>query len=566
MKKKGIFWVSAVACVLVAATPVVACSPQTSDSSGGGSSSVEDSSEESAKLPAVYKLADGTIFQRTPDKTYERVFDTPLGTPVAEESDVDYNLDVLDADNRGCGACHSDLLELVSSMEPHHSGMAGGTWLDTNITVNACLDCHRPDAFTHNFSRLIHSLHGVDSDDQKATCFQCHDTDEHTNELTLWDNSKYDILNGIDDVPEVQGDFSWNQDEITDVSQMFSETWLTYEPESLGNEVGVEGDGTETDRSDTNTSKLADAVFNNWTITLGGMCDQELSWTLPELIEEAKADGAIKTSVMKYHCMINPLGGYMIGQFQVTGVSLKWLMDKVNIDEGATYVQMSVPDDDTGVEEGYEGVHMMLSEPLVSDITDDNDLLVFEVNGQRLPWSAGFPVSYWRAGSDASVFAKQVRGVTFTDTQIRYAGSSDTPFYIGRTFDGVAANIGNMNTHEGLVIPAGEPYTFEGYADGWYDQVTAVEFSMDQGATWTRFDVPDSDVNRWVRWSFTWTPPADTDAAYVLQMRTVTNGEAYGEQTGTPIQVMVNATTDYQSKLDRAVPAPSNVDADAKED
>ena len=93
-------------------------------------------------------------------------------------------------------------------------------------------------------------------------------------------------------------------------------------------------------------------------------------------------------------------------------------------------------------------------------------------------------------------------------------------------------------------MQAGEPYTFKGYAASWDQSTTALEFSMDGGNTWAHCDTPDSTVNNWVSWQFTWTPPEGVDSAYVLMVRAVTED---GATTPEPVEVMVNAKSDLDA-------------------
>ena len=82
----------------------------------------------------------------------------------------------------------------------------------------------------------------------------------------------------------------------------------------------------------------------------------------------------------------------------------------------------------------------------------------------------------------------------------------------------------------------GEPFTFEGYADGYDDPIVAVEFSLDRGQTWQRFDTEGAKCGVWVYWHYTFTP--SEPGAYVLKVRSVTES---GLVTETPATMMVNA-------------------------
>ena len=97
-------------------------------------------------------------------------------------------------------------------------------------------------------------------------------------------------------------------------------------------------------------------------------------------------------------------------------------------------------------------------------------------------------------------------------------------------------NVAICNIHEGQIIEANKPYEFEGYADAFDQKVTAVEFSMDRGKTWTSFDTSDSDKTKLVYWHFTYTP--EDTGAVVLQVRAVMED---GTVSAYPDEIMVNA-------------------------
>ena len=159
----------------------------------------------------------------------------------------------------------------------------------------------------------------------------------------------------------------------------------------------------------------------------------------------------------------------------------------------------------------------------------------------------GYPCCFWFPDHSYPMAVKWVTEIEVTNGEPHY----NEGFGIAGVFGGAGSWIGNgdptvefknkpnsaiCNTPEGLIIPAGQLYTFEGYADAINEQVTAVEFSMDGGATWTSFDTSDSDKKKWVYWYFTFTP--EDPGAYVLQVRAVSGD---GRVQYYPDKVMVNA-------------------------
>lgn len=53
----------------------------------------------------------------------------------------------------------------------------------------------------------------------------------------------------------------------------------------------------------------------------------------------------------------------------------------------------------------------------------------------------------------------------------------------------------------------GHPVRLSGYAQDFGQAITAVEFSANEGASWTTYPVKDADELCNVNWSFDFTPP-----------------------------------------------------------
>lgn len=57
-----------------------------------------------------------------------------------------------------------------------------------------------------------------------------------------------------------------------------------------------------------------------------------------------------------------------------------------------------------------------------------------------------------------------------------------------------------------MQVSVGKPVTFSGYAEDYGKQIVSVQFSLDNGANWTTYDVSDSTDDLWVHWTFSYTP------------------------------------------------------------
>lgn len=75
----------------------------------------------------------------------------------------------------------------------------------------------------------------------------------------------------------------------------------------------------------------------------------------------------------------------------------------------------------------------------------------------------------------------------------------------------------------------GETVHFEGYASDYDRAIVAVEFSLDGGANWTRYDTTGATSERWVKWAFDYAP--ERPGCYLLKVRSVNDR---GQASPTP--------------------------------
>ncbi|WP_286143265.1 molybdopterin-binding protein [Adlercreutzia caecimuris] len=70
-----------------------------------------------------------------------------------------------------------------------------------------------------------------------------------------------------------------------------------------------------------------------------------------------------------------------------------------------------------------------------------------------------------------------------------------------------------------MAVEVGRPVRFTGYAEDYGVPIAAVQFSLDGGETWTDYDVSGSTGDRWVHWTFEYTP--EVAGSYCLLVRSV---------------------------------------------
>lgn len=482
---------------------------------------VEEVTEDLVQLsedyaPAIRTLDDGTQVQLTPDLTNSQVY-------LWWEKNS-YNTYYLDADNRGCSSCHQEGLGKLMDEELAWRHLPVMNGFGTEIDARDCRMCHNEYSYDiygafmfgteRSFGQLIHGIHRGDS--FTGDCMSCHAATADGNGMRLWEDAKYEILGGINQVENVQGDFSYEQD-IAIGNNLALANW--------GNSFDEPWNKAFTDE------EIPQETRDNWEITVSGMVDEPYTITLGELIKEAPS----QKFFAKLHCTINNPSGEMLTNFEATAIPLSWVLEKAGIQDGATSVASIA---------NIDGSHRVM--PL--SVLDEGAWLLYEINGRPLKWQDGGPVRTFYPAAAADSTCKfldeivvgnedptnkdgfAIKGTPYTEDAWRGKLEGGDDVYANKP------NVAICNIHEGQIIEANKPYEFEGYADAFDQKVTAVEFSMDRGKTWTSFDTSDSDKTKLVYWHFTYTP--EDTGAVVLQVRAVMED---GTVSAYPDEIMVNA-------------------------
>ncbi len=469
--------------------------------------------------PIVTELADGRFVQRTPSEDISTSLNAE-GAYSHPGLNTLYNCAYLQADARGCNSCHDDLAALMNTADYGHTDLTNDMGID--VTVQMCVDCHEVgDGYQTTFYDFGTLIHGIHRDVEGADCQSCHNYTEDGNDFQLWDVAKHSKMRGITkvDADDLEGDFTWNQDVVVPQDSIFNWEWYYRGSDFLRNARADAGDQTDT------------SIYDDWTISLSGLVNKEVTYTISDLLEQAP----VETRTVTMQCTYNPTGGPYIANAQITGVPLDWLIEQAGGLKDDAYGMYTISSDGN------------MNSMLVENLQGKDAMVVFQIDGQTLSWEQGFPAMLWVGGTGAPINCKELSDINFVD-------SSDEGIweYDGWTDDGTyyynKPNVGVMDTPEGLCIQAGEPYTFKGYASAFDKPITDVQFSMDGGQTWVDYETPDSDVNRWVYWEYTFTPPADTTTAYVLMVRSV---DSDGEITADPEEIMVNAKSDLSAFEDQ---------------
>ena len=415
--------------------------------------------------PRVKVMKNGVSVQRTPFNS--KALDTQAGD-VESKTITAWNNYFLNADNRGCTACHTieDALEM---MESYHGIIYFGYNVEQGL--QNCFGCHS--FYDNKMKDAIHTLHQrSDAFDQMGgNCESCHyinRKEDGTIEYQRWDYVKYDILYGLEDVAaeEMDTSFAWNQDEVTPHEKMYFKSiksdpaiWITDE------------------------SQTSEEEFNNWTVSFTGEIDNGGEFTLKELIDKYGTE----TRLMKSHCTVNGPGQGMIYQAEITGIPLRKVVEDLGLHEDVTMVNPV----------GADGYCYTIS---LDQMLKEDAVLVVGMNGDTIYADQGWPVAFWCNEMSAGNFTKQLAELRFESTGDSWDFYGDfTDATTGLQFD--KPNVGVLNAYDGQIFEYGQPVHLEGYADAWNEPIVKLEFSFDHGATWQEYEIEGADTTRWVYWN-----------------------------------------------------------------
>lgn len=506
--------------ILLCAAAAVAEPQVVEDPLGAASQFLEENNAEWAKIaedyaPQIRTLKNGVKVQRTPSE-YQ------ITGWMWQSDTISYNTYWLDADNRGCQACHVSLDDLIANMNYEHPAFWNEA-LGVNTTVAQCLICHTlADGYitsNYDFGTLIHAIHYAKDSAYNGNCMSCHNMTKDGMGTQLWDLVKYDKMVGIVDVADVQGEFTFTQDKVQTMDEVFSYDWMHSGYDNLRHALGVNGANVQPPQD----------MFDNWEITIDGLIENPYTMKLPELIAKAEDAGVVTTKVSKMVCDWVAVGGGGITNVEITGIPLRWLLEQGGkIDDKATGVEFLRVD---------EGSFRCVRMDRIDDV-----YLVYKIGGEYLDGGRGFPVMNWYEAVDAQSNVKQIVGYRVTDLDWDYYDKripcgwmNDQGGYDNKP------NATILNVPEGLLIETGKPHTFEGYADAFNERIVSIEFSMDDGATWTKYDLGETDVKKWIYWNWTWTP--ESDGSYVLTVRATSES---GLVSTTLHEVMVTAKSNLE--------------------
>jgi len=460
-----------------------------------------------AYAPKITTLSNGVQVQRVPapanaDYVFENYFDNYANTY--------YNIEYLNAEQRGCAACH-DMMTLTDNFKHQtHITMQNGMGIEPN--VRTCQDCHAMSYLETTFANQMHVLHGPANKAFTALggdCWSCHHLNDNR-EMALWDDVKHSVMRNIAKVPgeQMNGTFSWNQDKVLSADDSYFYSFvhdLTAIKRNGRAYAGLKPDPAN------------DGVYDSWMLTVNGDVENPTTMSINDWIE------AVGTETLNItgHCNINVNGGMLIANNTVTGMSVMKMLEYANPTEGANaFVARAYADWINQI--SSETIYVPIEYPFET-AEMSGAYIVLEIGGEPLPYALGYPTVLYLPTNSSGWYLREVSEVTAVTRE-------ETAAPLPPAIAGAIAELA-----EGQIIPVGEPHTFEGYVHNLRGNVETIELSFDQGATWLSYPIENADPAQWVWWNYEWTPTVP--GAYTITLRATGTGDV---TTTTLPEIMFN--------------------------
>ncbi len=226
----------------------------------------------------------------------------------------------------------------------------------------------------------------------------------------------------------------------------------------------------------------------NFFVNVSGDIQKTFSVDVSELDDEQGV-------LMGCSCMT----GSPFGQAYVVGVPLASVVEMADLEEGVNTVTAY----------GADGFGQPL--PLRYAL-EKNALLVYQVNGQELKSTADSSLQLWMPETVAHYFTRNIVDISLTREAVEPEVQGVEPTYRNK--------IEIANKAEESTFSVGDQVSFEGVADDLGSPIASIEFSFDDGDTWTSCPTDGATADKWVNWSFTTSFDQPGDYHMIARART----------------------------------------------
>jgi len=203
-------------------------------------------------------------------------------------------------------------------------------------------------------------------------------------------------------------------------------------------------------------------IFENWETKISGDVENTYTLKLTDILDEE-----IIIYPLTHRCVIENSG--LIGTFSFSGISLAAVIEKAFLKEGAN--QLSIVAD-----RGYESAGPF-TYPLANVMESEKSMLAIRVNGEPLPAELGYPVICILESAPDSHNQHLVTEPVIQTVEEPFSTYGYLDYGVEDPDILNCPGCGVVNVYDGQIFEYGEAITFEGYADGYMDQITCVKFS-----------------------------------------------------------------------------------------
>lgn len=249
----------------------------------------------------------------------------------------------------------------------------------------------------------------------------------------------------------------------------------------------------------------------DWTLKVSGRVNTPQTFTLADLKKLPQ-----RQLELTLNCISNPVGGFLIGNAIWTGFTVRELLNRVGVQQGAKFIIWKAAD-------GY-----IESLPL-GEAYEEDVLLVHSINGEPLNARHGFPLRVLIPGRYGM---KQPRWITEIELS-----STDVPSYWSQRGWDKEAFIKPSSRfdypEEGKPVPAQQQVELRGVAFAGRTPITRVEVSVDGGKSWMETTLKERRSNHaWTLWSLPWT---FEKGIHEVVVRAHAGGKVQTDQTADPL-------------------------------
>lgn len=210
----------------------------------------------------------------------------------------------------------------------------------------------------------------------------------------------------------------------------------------------------------------------NFYVNVGGNIKKNFTIDVRDLAKDASEE-----TLMGCSCAT----GSPFGQALIMGVPLSAVVEMADLEDGVNTITAY----------GADGFGQPL--PLQYAL-EKNALLVYQVNGEELTSTSGSSLQLWMPETVARYFTRNIVDIELSQQDKEPELQTVDPCYRNKV------NI--LNYADDCVFKLGDEITFEGVADDLGSPITAIEFSFDNGRTWTTCATDNATADKWVNWQF----------------------------------------------------------------